>query len=114
MFAKTETTRYDVAEYLRTPEEIAAYLEACFEEADSDAAFITKALGDVARTKGMSQLRELAEPTIPSDDRANRLVRLLQSWIDEAMQTNSGKRLTTSFALWMKIDSPAASSFQRN
>ena len=79
MFAKTETTRYDVAEYLRTPEEIAAYLEACFEEADSDAAFITKALGDVARTKGMSQLRELAEPTIPSDDRANRLV---QSWID--------------------------------
>ena len=53
---KTKTTRYDVAEHLRTPEEMAAYLEACFEEADSDAAFITKALGDIARAKGMSQL----------------------------------------------------------
>lgn len=54
--AKTKTTRYDVAEHLRTPEEMAAYLEACFEEADSDAAFIAKALGDIARAKGMSQL----------------------------------------------------------
>ena len=83
MSAKTETTRYDVAEHLRTPEEIAAYLEACFEEADSNAAFITKAPGDIARTKGMSQLGGLAEPTTPSDDRVNRLVQLLQSWIDE-------------------------------
>lgn len=32
--ARTVTTRYDVAEHLRTPEEMAAYLEACFEEAD--------------------------------------------------------------------------------
>ena len=28
---KTVTTRYDVAEHLRTPEEMAAYLEACLE-----------------------------------------------------------------------------------
>ncbi len=54
--AKTKTTRYDVAEHLRTPEEMAAYLVACFEEADSDTAFIAKALGDIARAKGMSQL----------------------------------------------------------
>ena len=80
---KTKTTRYDVAEHLRTPEEMAAYLEACFEEAGSDAAFITKALGDIARAKGMYQLDELAEPTTPSDDRTNRLVQLVQSWIDE-------------------------------
>ena len=40
--AKTKTTRYDVAEHLRTSEEMAAYLEACFEEADGDAAFIAK------------------------------------------------------------------------
>ncbi|VBB46550.1 conserved hypothetical protein [uncultured Desulfatiglans sp.] len=53
---KTKTTRYDVAEHLRTPEETAAYLEACFEEANGDAAFIAKALGDVARAKGMSQV----------------------------------------------------------
>jgi probable addiction module antidote protein len=51
---KTITTRYDVAEHLRTPEEMAAYLEACFEEAHGDAAFIAKALGDIARAKGMS------------------------------------------------------------
>ena len=59
--AKTKTTRYDVAEHLRTPEEMAAYLEACFEEADSDAAFITKALGDIARATDMSQLARNAD-----------------------------------------------------
>ena len=80
---KTKTTRYDVAEHLRTPEEMAAYLKACFEEADGDAAFIAKALDDIARAKGVSQLGELAEPATPSDDRANRLVQLVQSWIDE-------------------------------
>ena len=53
---KTLTSLYDVAEHLRTPEEMAAYLEACMEEADGDAAFIAKALGDIARAKGMSQV----------------------------------------------------------
>lgn len=53
---KTKTTRYDVSEHLRTPEEMAAYLEACLEEADGDAAFIAKALGDIARAKGMTQV----------------------------------------------------------
>lgn len=42
---KTTTTRYDVVEHLRTPEEMAAYFDACLEEADGDAAFIAKALG---------------------------------------------------------------------
>jgi probable addiction module antidote protein len=54
--AKTNTTKYDVAEHLRSPEEMAAYLEACLEEANGDAAFIAKALGDIARAKGMSQV----------------------------------------------------------
>jgi len=54
--AKTTTSKYDVAEHLRTPEEMAAYLEACLEEANGDAAFIAKALGDIARAKGMSQV----------------------------------------------------------
>ncbi len=53
---KTKTTRYDVADHLRTPEEMAAYLEACFEEANGDAAFIAKALGDIARARGMAQV----------------------------------------------------------
>jgi probable addiction module antidote protein len=54
--SKTITHRYDVAEHLRTPEEMAAYLEACLEEADGDAAFVAKALGDIARAKGMAQV----------------------------------------------------------
>lgn len=54
--AKTATTRYDVAEHLRTPEEMAAYLEAFLEGANGDAAFIAKALGDIARAKGMAQV----------------------------------------------------------
>src|SRR4051812_21572954 len=53
---KTKTTRYDVAEYLRTPEEMAAYLEACLEEANGDAAFVAKALGNIARAKGMTEV----------------------------------------------------------
>lgn len=53
---RTTTTRFDITEHLRTPEEMAAYLEACFEEADGDAAFIAKALGDIARAKGMAQV----------------------------------------------------------
>ncbi|HRT22361.1 MAG TPA: putative addiction module antidote protein [Candidatus Hydrogenedentes bacterium] len=53
---KTKTTKYDVAEHLRTPEEMAAYLEACMAEANGDATFIAKALGDIARAKGMAQV----------------------------------------------------------
>jgi probable addiction module antidote protein len=53
---KTATTKYDVAEHLRSPEEMAAYLEACLDEASDDAAFIAKALGDIARAKGMAQV----------------------------------------------------------
>lgn len=53
---KTIPSRYDVAEHLRTPEEMAAYLEACLEEANGDAMFVAKALGDIARAKGMAQV----------------------------------------------------------
>ena len=56
---KTTTTRYDVAEHLRTPEDLAAYLEACFDEAKDDAVFIAKALGDIARAKGMAQVARM-------------------------------------------------------
>jgi len=59
---KTVTTRYELAEHLRTPEEMAAYLQACLEEANGDAAFIAKALGDIARAKGMSQVNHPAYP----------------------------------------------------
>ncbi len=54
--AKTRTVAYDVAEQLRTPEEMAAYLDAWLAEAPNDAAGIARALGDIARAKGMSQV----------------------------------------------------------
>jgi probable addiction module antidote protein len=56
-----ETTTYDSADYLDSPEEIAAYIEAAFE--DGDPALITHALGVVARAKGMSQLAKDAGVT---------------------------------------------------
>ena len=43
-------------EHLKTAEDMALYLEACLQEAGDDAAFIAKALGTIARAKGMSQL----------------------------------------------------------
>lgn len=52
----TKTTPYDVAEHLRTPEEMAAYLDAWLEEAPDDAAGIARALGNIARAKGMTQV----------------------------------------------------------
>lgn len=54
--SKIRTSRFDVADHLRTAEEMAAYLEACLEDPESDAAFIAKALGSIARAKGMSQV----------------------------------------------------------
>ena len=53
---KTVTAPYDVAEHLRTREDMAAYLEASIEEADGDAAFVARALGDIARARGMAQV----------------------------------------------------------
>lgn len=53
---KTKTVPYDVAEQLRTPEEMAGYLNAWLEEAPDDAAGIARALGDIARARGMSQV----------------------------------------------------------
>ena len=52
----TKTIQYDVAAQLRTPEEMAAYLDAWFEEAPDDATGIARALGDIARAKGMTQV----------------------------------------------------------
>ena len=54
--AKVKTSTYDVAEHLRTPEEMAAYLDAWLEEAPDDVSGIARALGDIARAKGMIEL----------------------------------------------------------
>lgn len=57
---KVKTSAYDVAEHLRTPEEMAAYLDAWLEEAPEDISGIARALGDIARAKGMSMVAKEA------------------------------------------------------
>lgn len=52
---------FDAADYLDTPEDIAFYLEAVLE--DGDPALIAAALGDVARSKGMSAVSRQAGVT---------------------------------------------------
>ncbi|BCG25976.1 putative addiction module antidote protein [Pseudomonas sp. No.21] len=49
-------SRWDSADYLRSEEDMANYLDACIEEAGDDPAFIAKALGTLARAKGMTQV----------------------------------------------------------
>lgn len=86
---KTKTTPYDVAAQLRTPEEMAAYLDAWLDEAPEDSAGIARALGDIARAKGMTQVareaglsreslyRALSENGNPSFDTVLRVARTL-------------------------------------
>ncbi|HTD28978.1 MAG TPA: addiction module antidote protein [Xanthomonadaceae bacterium] len=57
----TKTSRYDAADYLASPEDIEAYLEAALEE--NDPAFFQKALGTVARAKGMQSVASRANAT---------------------------------------------------
>jgi probable addiction module antidote protein len=52
--AKTKTLPWDPAEHFESGEDMAAYLEAAFEE--GDAALVAAALGDIARAKGMTEL----------------------------------------------------------
>lgn len=52
--SKTETHRWDAADYLDTEEDMVAYLEAALEEGDT--AVVVAALGDIARAKGMTEV----------------------------------------------------------
>ena len=52
----TTLRNWDSAEHLKTEEDMLLYLDACFEEAGDDAAFIAKALGTIARARGMTEL----------------------------------------------------------
>jgi len=52
--AKRKIKKYDVAEYLESEEDMAAYLQAALE--DGDPALVIHALGNIARARGMSQI----------------------------------------------------------
>lgn len=47
---------YDTADYLKSTEDIALYLEAAIEEAGDDPAFIAHVLGTIARSGNLSEL----------------------------------------------------------
>ncbi|ROL71434.1 putative addiction module antidote protein [Pseudomonas chlororaphis] len=49
-------TRFDAAEHLKTPQEMVAYLDACFDEDAGDGVLIRAALNDIARARGMTQV----------------------------------------------------------
>jgi len=49
-------SRYDAAAYLKSDEDMAAYLEAAMDESGDDAALLATALGNIARARGMMQL----------------------------------------------------------
>jgi probable addiction module antidote protein len=53
IMAKTETRPYDAAQYLKTDEECALYLDAVIQESPEDEKLIAAALGDIARARGM-------------------------------------------------------------
>jgi probable addiction module antidote protein len=84
-----KTAKFDAAEHLKTPEDIAAFIDAVIEEDGDDAAFIAKALGVAARAKGMSDLAQstgldraslykaLSEDGRPSFDTIVRVTRAL-------------------------------------
>ena len=55
---RTRTSPYDSAEYLDSIEAINAYLEEALET--DDPAFIAKALGTIARARGMSRIAKKA------------------------------------------------------
>ena len=53
---KERFSRYDTADYLKSEEDMVAYLEASMEEAGDDPAFVAVALGNIARAYGMVRL----------------------------------------------------------
>lgn len=81
--------KWDSAEHLKTEQNMQDYLQACIEESNNDAAFIAKALGNIARAKGMAQLskdtglgreslyKALSGDVIPSFDTVIKVVKAL-------------------------------------
>lgn len=82
-----ETTRFDVQDYLKTPEDQVAYVESFLE--DGNAELLAVALGDIARARGVSEFaretglsreaiyKALAPGGNPTLDTLNRALRAL-------------------------------------
>ncbi len=57
---RTRTSKFDAADFLRTPADMAAYLEATFAESGDDPRAVVRALGTIARAKGMTSIARRA------------------------------------------------------
>ena len=53
-----KTTRWDAADYLKTKEDIVAYLDVVLEDGDPE--LLKAALGAIARSKGMTEIAKAA------------------------------------------------------
>lgn len=53
-----KTTRWDAADYLKTKDDVVAYLDAALEDGDPE--LLKAALGDIARSKGMTEIAKAA------------------------------------------------------
>ena len=94
----TKSLPYDVAAQLRTPEEMAAYLDAWLEKAPEDTAGIARALGDIARAIGMTHVAKEASLSRESLYRA----------LSAAGSPSFATMLKVARALGMKLHAEAA------
>jgi probable addiction module antidote protein len=53
---KETFSRWDAVEYMKSDADMAAYLEACLDEAPDDPSLLLAAISDIARARGMVQL----------------------------------------------------------
>ncbi|MDF9776572.1 putative addiction module antidote protein [Pseudomonas baetica] len=69
-------TRFDAVQFLKSPDEMAAYLNACFEEDMGDGLLIRAALNDITRAQGATQLDRGAGSTREIPNNAQTLLAL--------------------------------------
>ena len=58
--SRLETFPYDVADFLKTPEDRAGYLDVWFDESPEEIRGLSKAVWDIARAQGIDQVTEAA------------------------------------------------------
>ena len=81
----TDTKPYNIADLLRTQEEMAEYLIACVQEGADDAAFLRKAVGDV-----VAAATKLCAPVADS----------FESWWSAQAAANGGNDIGADYRHW--------------
>ncbi len=94
------TVPWDMADHMATPEAVAAYLEAAFE--DGDPAIIAAALGAIARSKGMTEVARRAGVTREG------LYKALSAEGDPRLSTLLGVTKALGLQLTVVAERPAA------